>query len=125
MATPSEQIKTPLAISDAIVREDWDEVKSHLTDDVFYKVGSDPERHGPEDVVGFLKELFLTAKFTGEDVRQIWESEGAVVIEMDAHYLRVKDGKQFSIACVDIYRLQGDKVREWRVYPDLRPLFMP
>jgi hypothetical protein len=30
--------------------------------------------------------------------------------------LRFSDNKQVSYPCIDVYRFDGDKIRDWRVY---------
>jgi limonene-1,2-epoxide hydrolase len=37
---------------------------------------------------------------------------------MDANYVNKKDKTFVQVPCTDIYRFDGDKIYEWRVYPD-------
>jgi limonene-1,2-epoxide hydrolase len=122
MPNPAE---IPAAASAAIIRQDWDEVASHLAEDILYRPGSRPEINGRDKVLSKMKEFFTQlAQFTGHKVRQIWEGQGRVAIEMDAYYRRIRDKKDFVIVCTDIYRVEDNKIREWRVYADLSPLFI-
>jgi len=120
----SEQMDALKQMSDAVLREDWDTVKKYLTDDVMYKVGSEEPKHGKEAVPSTLGWLFKNAaKYEGHDIKKVWEEPGIIVIEMDAKYRRLKDNKMIPIPCVDVYRMRGNQVYEWRVYTDGRPLF--
>ncbi len=102
--------------------QNWAKVKSYLTDDIFYKVGSGEARYGKQEVVDFFANTFkTTAVFTGHKPRKIWQEPDIITIEMDAYYEMVGTGKKVTIACCDIYRLRGDKVSEWRVYADMSP----
>lgn len=122
----SEQVQTAAAIANSVINAQWEEMKKHLTDDVFYKVGSSEPVYGKDAVVGFLSNLVsTTARFQSHNVRKIWEEPGIVVIEMDANYLRLQDRKKIKIACCDIYRMRDNKVSEWRVYADMAPFFEP
>jgi catechol 2,3-dioxygenase-like lactoylglutathione lyase family enzyme/limonene-1,2-epoxide hydrolase len=118
----SEQLKAVGELSQAIMAQDWEKVKSYLTDDILYKVGSSEPVYGPQAVVDFFKRTFQnTAVFTGHDARKVWEEPNIITIEMDAHYQLVSNKKAVTIACCDVYRLRGNKVSEWRVYADMSP----
>jgi limonene-1,2-epoxide hydrolase len=118
----SDQLKVVQELSQAIMDENWDKVKTYLADDLFYKVGSGEPMYGPEAVVNFFKHTFKnTAKFYGHDARKVWNEPGIVTIEMDAKYELVGSKKHVKVACCDIYRMRGNKVSEWRVYADMTP----
>ncbi|BAZ48589.1 ethyl tert-butyl ether degradation EthD [Nostoc sp. NIES-4103] len=120
----SEQLDAVVQLSGFVLKEDWEQAKQYLTDDVYYKVGSSEPVYGKQAVVDYLSTLFATtAKFVGHEVRKIWHEPGVVVVEMDAKYVTVKDQRHLTIACCDIYRLRGNQVSEWRVYVDLLPFF--
>jgi limonene-1,2-epoxide hydrolase len=121
MANP---VEIPAAVSAAIIKQDWDKVKSLLAEDILYRPGSRPEIHGRENVLAAMKQIFTQlARFVSHEPRQIWEGNGRVAIEMDAVYQRIRDGKDFVIACTDIYRVGNNQISEWRVYADISPLF--
>ncbi|MBD2293150.1 nuclear transport factor 2 family protein [Anabaena sphaerica FACHB-251] len=119
---PSAQLAVVGELSAAIMAEDWEKVKTYLTDDLFYKVGSGAPMYGPNAVVDFFKHTFkTTAKFYGHDARKIWIEPDIITIEMDAKYEMVGSKKHVTVACCDIYRMRGNKVSEWRVYADMSP----
>ena len=118
----SEQLAAVGELANAIVAQDWAKVKTYLTDDIFYKVGSAEPRYGRQEVVDFFADTFkTTAVFTGHKVRKIWQEPDIITIEMDAYYRLVSSGRQVTISCCDIYRMRGNKVSEWRVYADMSP----
>ncbi|MBD2203576.1 nuclear transport factor 2 family protein [Calothrix sp. FACHB-1219] len=118
----SEQLKAVGELSAAIMAEDWERVKTYLTDDLLYKVGSAEPMYGPNAVVDFFKQTFkTTAKFYGHDARKIWIEPDIISIEMDAKYELVHNKKHVKVSCCDIYRMRGNKVSEWRVYADMTP----
>jgi limonene-1,2-epoxide hydrolase len=120
----SEQLEAIKQLSEYVLKEDWDQVKRFLTDDLLYKVGSGEPQYGKDAVANFLSSVFkTTAKLEGHDVRKIWDEPGIVAIEMDANYRRLKDNKLVKVACCDIYRMRGNQVYEWRVYADGTPLY--
>jgi hypothetical protein len=120
----SEQLDALKQMSEAVVVGDWAKVQSYLTDDVMYKMGSEEPKFGKEAPTRALDWLFKNAaKLEGEDIKKIWEEPGIITVEMDANYRRLKDNKLVKIPCVDVYRMRGNQVYEWRVYTDGRPLF--
>ncbi|BAZ48586.1 hypothetical protein NIES4103_11940 [Nostoc sp. NIES-4103] len=120
----AQQLDAVVNLSGFVLKEDWEQAKQYLTDDVYYKVGSSEPVYGKQAVVNYLSSLFTTtAKFTGHSVRKIWQEPGIVVVEMDAKYVTVQDKRHLTIACCDIYRLRGTQVSEWRVYVDLLPFY--
>ena len=118
----SEQLNATGELAQAIMAQNWAKVKTYLTDEIFYKVGSGEARYGKQEVVDFFAHTFKnTAVFTGHKVRKIWQEPDIITIEMDAYYHLVPSGKQVTISCCDIYRMRGNKVSEWRVYADMSP----
>ncbi|NDJ21791.1 Nif11 family protein [Nostoc sp. B(2019)] len=116
------QLKAVGELAQAVTAQDWEKVKSYLTDDIFYKVGSGEVVYGPQAVVDFFARTFKTiAVFYSHDVRKIWQDSDIITIEMDAKYEMVHSKKRVVIACCDVYRLRGNKVSEWRVYADMSP----
>jgi len=63
---------------------------------------------------GFVAALY-------HDIRNLWEVGDAVFVEMDVKYWR-KDGTSVTLPCADIFRFEGDKVSELRIYMDSAPI---
>ena len=117
-----EQFQAVGELASAVIAQDWNKVKSYLSDDILYKVGSGEPRYGPQEVVEFFKDTFRNiAVFTGHRVRKVWQEPDVITLEMDAYYEMVGSRKRVTIACCDIYRMRGNKVSEWRVYADMSP----
>ncbi|ARV57280.1 hypothetical protein BZZ01_00365 [Nostocales cyanobacterium HT-58-2] len=55
-------------------------------------------------------------------IKMIWEVGNVVVVEMDVIYWR-KDGSVVTLPCCDIFRLEGDKLSELRIFMDANPVF--
>ena len=47
-------VEIPVAVSTAIIAQDWDKVKSYLAEDILYRPGSRPEIRGREQVLAAL-----------------------------------------------------------------------
>jgi limonene-1,2-epoxide hydrolase len=97
----------------------WDEFVKFFAKNLFYKVGAAPPVHGPEAARDFLAGVYTKLKFTGHDVRGMWEFGNVVIIEMDANYTAIADGSFVQVPCCDVYRFdENGLIKEWRVYPD-------
>ena len=118
----SEQLNAVGELAQAVMAQNWAKVKTYLTDDIFYKVGSAEPRYGRQEVVDFFANTFkTTAIFSGHKVRKVWQEQDIIALEMDAYYELIPSRKQVTISCCDIYRMRGNKVSEWRVYADMSP----
>jgi alkylhydroperoxidase/carboxymuconolactone decarboxylase family protein YurZ/limonene-1,2-epoxide hydrolase/catechol 2,3-dioxygenase-like lactoylglutathione lyase family enzyme len=58
------------------------------------------------------------------EIKMMWEIGNAVFVEMDVLYWR-KDGSMVSLPCCDIFRVEGDKFSELRIFMDVNPVFNP
>ena len=62
----NEQFQAIGELAQAIIDQDWNKVKTYLSDDILYKVGSTEPRYGSQKVVEFFKDTFRnTAVLTG------------------------------------------------------------
>ncbi|HXV41759.1 MAG TPA: nuclear transport factor 2 family protein [Anaerolineae bacterium] len=96
----------------------WEKFKSFLTDDVYYKVGNTAEVRGPQAIVAYMIKLLSTELAINDlQIRAAWETENEVILELNMKGLRMHDNRNVSYPCVDVYRFEGDKIRDWRVYP--------
>ena len=112
-------------MGEALFRRDWEQFKTFLADDILFKDGGLPERHGPDAVADLYIQTFKTdLVLDGLKSRGSWQpEEDTVIIEYVTQATRVKDNKAVEFPCVDTYRFRGDKIHEWRVYP-MYPLFV-
>lgn len=102
----------------------WDKFKSYLADDVYYKVGNTAEVRGPQAIVDYMTKLLSTGLAINDlQTRSAWETEDVVIIEFNMGGLRMRDKKQVAYPCIDIYRFDGGKIRDWRVYA-IEPTFV-
>ncbi|MEB3310934.1 MAG: AtaL-like protein [Snowella sp.] len=103
---------------DALHAENWAEFKTFFTDDVLYKIGANDPVIGPDAIAGLLQHIYKTLKLTTHNQRGFWEIGNTIILEMDANYVNKQNKTFVQVPCTDIYRFTGDKISEWRVYPD-------
>jgi limonene-1,2-epoxide hydrolase/catechol 2,3-dioxygenase-like lactoylglutathione lyase family enzyme len=103
---------------EALHAENWDEFVTFFTPNLLYKIGANNPVIGPEACRDLLTYIYKTLKLTTHNTRGIWEIGNTIILEMDANYIHKLDKRFVQVPCVDIYRFDGDKIYEWRVYPD-------
>ena len=103
---------------------DWEKVKTFFSEHVHYRVGNTAETRGPQAVVDYLIKLLSTELAISDlQFRNAWETEDAVLLELNMKGLRMKDNQNVAYPCVDLYRFENGKIREWRVYA-IEPTFV-
>jgi ketosteroid isomerase-like protein len=103
---------------EALHAENWEEFKTFFTDDVLYKIGANDPVIGPDAIAGLLQHIYKTLKLTTHNQRGFWEVGNTIILEMDANYVNKQNKTFVQVPCTDIYRFNGEKIFEWRVYPD-------
>lgn len=103
---------------EALHAENWEEFMTFFTPNLLYKIGANDPVIGPEACRDLLTHIYKTLKLTTHNTRGMWEIGNTIVLEMDANYVHKEEKRFVQVPCVDIYRFEGDKIYEWRVYPD-------
>jgi hypothetical protein len=98
-----------------------------LVDDAVIRIGNRAEVTGPKAIMDTVSQLFAkelrptAATFTG-----VWETDPkTLVVEMNVSAVRPADGSAVEYPCVETYRFEGDKIKEWRIYPVVGTLLAP
>ncbi|WP_244887744.1 nuclear transport factor 2 family protein [Anabaena cylindrica] len=103
---------------EALHAENWEEFKTFFTPDLLYKVGANEPVIGPDACCNLLQHIYKVLKLTTHNSRGTWVVDNTVILEMDANYVNKMDKRFVQVPCTDIYRFDGDRIYEWRVYPD-------
>jgi len=115
----TSKIDIALAMETAAAEQNWEKFQSFFTKDVFFQVGLSEGTIGTQEIVDYVKWMFsIVEPDPPFEFRGTWEMGDTAIIEMDATYIRRIDGKPITFPCVDAFRFDGDKIQEWRVYPD-------
>ena len=95
---------------------------SYFTEDGQMTFGNMPPLVGrravEEGTVGFFK----TIKGLRHEFVKTWEEGDSTVLEFRATYHRL-DGKTVTIPAVTVFRLQGNRIRDGRVFYDPTPIY--
>ena len=68
-----------------------------------------------------VKYFFSQVSALYHDIKMMWETGNTVIVEMDVMYWR-KDGSLVTLPCADIFRFEGEKVAELRIFMDANPV---
>jgi ketosteroid isomerase-like protein len=101
-----------------LMQQKWEEFKPYFHEKLLYKVGAAEPVHGPQACADFLARVYTKLQPADHEVRGMWEIGNVVIVEMDAKYKVIEDGRPVTVPCCDVYRFDGNLIREWRVYPD-------
>jgi ketosteroid isomerase-like protein len=103
---------------------DWELFKSFFAEGAYYRVGNTAEVRGRQAIVDYLMRMLANDLAISDlQIREAWETENEVILELNMKGLRMRDNRNVSYPCVDVYRFEGDKIRDWRVYA-IEPTFV-
>jgi alkylhydroperoxidase/carboxymuconolactone decarboxylase family protein YurZ/catechol 2,3-dioxygenase-like lactoylglutathione lyase family enzyme/ketosteroid isomerase-like protein len=95
-----------------------------FTDTPVYQFGNFDVCLDKESIKKSANAFFSQIDAVYHEIKMIWEEGDAVFVEMDVTYWR-KDGSVVSLPCFDIFRVEGDKFSELRIFMDVNPVFNP
>lgn len=115
----TDVIKRALA---AVESNNIDEYITYFTDDAAYKIANAEPMIGPQAIREFALPVMQMFKSVSHDIKNVWELGDKVVSEVEVVYTR-NDDKVFKFPCVNIIKMQGDKIREYQAFIDATPAF--
>jgi catechol 2,3-dioxygenase-like lactoylglutathione lyase family enzyme len=93
-----------------------------FTDKPMYQFGNGEPCLNKEEIFDSVANFFGAVDALYHDVRNVWEQGNVVFVEMDVMYWR-KDGTTVTVPASDIFRFEGDKIQELRIFMDANPIF--
>lgn len=111
------------ALFATIDRKDARGFASFITADGSFRFGNWPTANGTAAITGAVSEFFGTVDKISHRVDQTWSDQDALFVQGEVSYVR-KDGKSVGpLPFMNVFRMSGDKVREYLVYADVSALF--
>jgi len=100
-----------------------DEALTMFTQDARYRFGNYPPAVGHEAIRQAATSSHLEAiKGCRFNILGLWEFGDVVVCEMDIEYIRTDDSI-LTLPCTDVFRMEGNRIKDMRIYMDASPLF--
>ena len=103
---------------------DSDGALSLFTDTPVYQLGNSEVLFDKAAMKKSEENLFSVVSAINHEIKMMWECGDVVLAEMDVTYWR-RDGRVVTLPCANIFRLEGDKFSELRIFMDVNPLFDP
>lgn len=95
-----------------------------FTDTPVYQFGNFDVCLDKQSIKKSADNFFSQINAVYHEIKAMWEVGDVVFVEMDVAYWR-KDGSMISLPCSDIFRVEGDKFSELRIFMDVNPVFNP
>jgi limonene-1,2-epoxide hydrolase len=100
-----------------------DEALTLFTEDARYRFGNYPTAVGREDIRKAATSSHLEAiKGVSFKIQGLWEVGDVLVCEMEIEYIRTDDSV-LTLPCTDVFRMEGNRIKDMRIYMDPSPLF--
>ena len=100
-----------------------DEALLMFTEGARYRFGNYPAAVGREDIRTAAASSHLKAiKGCKFNIQDLWEFGDVVVCEMEIQYIRIDDSI-LTLPCTDVFRMEGNRIKDMRIYMDPSPLF--
>eukprot|EP00899_Mesostigma_viride_P027846 jgi/Mesvir1/8246/Mv12522-RA.2 len=93
-----------------------------FVDKPLYQFGNFEVALTHDGIFGGAENFFSNINAVYHDIKQMWEVDGNVFVEMDVAYWR-PDGSLVTLPCFDIFRFEGYKISELRIFMDCNPVF--
>ena len=112
----SAQIRSVERMEELVGSERWSDAANHFTDDVLYQVSDADPVFGVDGIRTYMDWQRTKVEWRGHDVKSKITVDDLVVIEVDSFFHRLADGADIIVPCTDVYRMDGERIADWRVY---------
>ena len=101
---------------------DPDEFAEFITEDGTFVFGNAEPVTGRPAVREAVAGFYSTIKALQHEIGATWEGDDSLVAEGKVTYTR-HDGSTITLPFVNVFRLQAELVRDYRIYIDIAPLY--
>ncbi len=95
-----------------------------LEDDALFRFGSEQTITGKEAIRETIEAFFASIKGLRHEILETWFEAGTVICQGEVTYTR-KDDSDVTIPFVNILRMGSNRIREYLIYIDIKPLYSP
>ncbi len=106
----------------AIDAKDAAAFASYLTADAVFRFGNMPGVQGREAIEAAVGGFFQSIAALRHELAEVWTGPGVVVSHGTVCYTR-HDGSQLTVPFADIFRCEGEKVRDYLIFIDTSQLY--
>ena len=106
---------------EAIDRQDADGFVSFLAEDACFRFGNAPVIYNKGNIRNAVSLFLSQINGLRHRILGVWEQDGIVICEGEVTYTR-HNGSELTIPFVDIFRMKGDLIADYRIFMDVSPL---
>ena len=103
---------------------DLEGLMSFYTDTPYYQFSNSEPCYTKDSIKQAASAAWSQVSAIYHEIKMMWEIGDVVFVEQDVTFW-AKDGSVISLPGCDIFRLEGDKIAEQRIYMDAGPLSNP
>ncbi len=115
---PSALTKRVEDMEAAIGQGNWDAAAAFFTPDAQYRVGHRDPVIGIDGIKGYMLWQTQHVRWDGHTIHMMFSRDNTAIFEVTSHFTRLSDGVALRVPCTDIYRFDGSRIADWRVYSD-------
>lgn len=104
-----------------IDRKDADGFVSFFTKDACFRFANAPVISNKENIRDAVTLFFSNIKSLRHRILAVWEQENVVICEGEVTYT-LHTGREVEIPFVDIFRMDRDLIKDYRIYMDISPI---
>jgi len=105
----------------AIDQKDADGFASFLTPGARFRFANAPVVSNKENIRDAVVMFFSGIKSLRHHILNIWEQDKIVICEGEVTYIRL-NGSELTVPFVDILRMKGDLIEDYRIFMDISSL---
>jgi ketosteroid isomerase-like protein len=108
----------------AIDRRDADAFVTFLTDDATFRFANADGVVGRAAIREAVGGFFASIASLDHTLDDVWTPPGAVIVHGSVTYTR-HDGSRLSVPFANVFKLQGEKIRDYLIFLDASQLYVP
>lgn len=109
-------------VFDSVDGKDTKGFLSFFDKDAQFRFGSAPAVTGKEAIGEAVDDFFTSIKGLRHEILETWSDAGTVICQGQATYTRIDDSK-VTLPFVTIWRMRGERIKEYLIYVDIQPLY--
>jgi ketosteroid isomerase-like protein len=109
-------------VFDSVDAMDTETFLSFFDEDAQFRFGSAPAVTGKEAIRSAVDGFFASIKGLRHEILETWWHTETVICQGQATYTRT-DGSEVTLPFVTIWRMRGERIREYLIYLDIQPLY--
>jgi ketosteroid isomerase-like protein len=109
-------------VFDSVDAMDTETFLSFFEEDAQFRFGSAPAVTGKEAIGTAVDGFFASIKGLRHEILESWRHPETVICQGQATYTRT-DGSELTLPFATIWRMRGDRIKEYLIYLDIQPLY--